>query len=387
MRLLHTADWHAGRTLHGVDRTPEVAGALREIADIALTERVDAILVAGDVFDSRNPSAAAEEAVYDFFLTTGAAGIPSVVIAGNHDAPARLDAIAKVLRLTGVHVVGGFKPAGEGGLVRLTAGGAELRVAALPFLSERRMVSAAALMEESAGQRRGTYRKGMRTLVNNLTQSFDHRGVNVLLMHTTFEGATLTNSEYVFHCTSSYTVPPTLLPESANYAALGHIHKPQSVMSVPSNKARYSGSPLQLDFGEVGDEKGVLLVEAAPGKPTEVTTVPISAGKRLHRLVVKEEELDARMQELAEVEGWLKLVVRLSAPKPGLKERLQHHLENLLVVEQLLPGESEQDLEVVDLRALSLVDAYRAYQKEVRPTADERPLTDLFAKLQDELGA
>ncbi len=387
MRILHTADWHAGRTLHGVDRTPEVRRALEEIAELAVSERADVIVVAGDVFDSRNPSAAAEEAVYDFFLRTSAAGIPSVVIAGNHDSPARLDAVARVLRLADVHAVGGFRPAGAGGLLTLEVGGERLKVGALPFLSERRMVDAEALMESDVGAQRDTYRAIMRKLVDNLAGGFDHGSVNLLAMHTTFEGATLANSEYAFHCTSSYTVPSTIVPDSANYVALGHIHKPQSVVGLPENKARYSGSLLQLDFGEVGDAKGVLLVEASPGKPSRVTTLPLSSGRPLRRVVVEEEELDARMAELERLDGWLKLVVRLGRPRPGLKERLQQHLPDLLVVEQQLPGDPDEELEPIDLKGLSLVDAYQAYLREERGLEETDALVDLFRALHDEVSA
>ncbi len=387
MRILHTADWHAGRTLHGVDRTPEVRQALEEVADLAISERVDVIVVAGDVYDTRNPGAAAEEAVYDFFLRTGSAGIPSVVIAGNHDSSARLDAVARVLKLANVHAVGGFRPAGAGGLLHLEAGGQRLKVAALPFLSERRMVDAEALMTGDVGAQRDTYRAIMRKLVDNLTGGFDHASVNLLTMHTTFEGATLANSEYAFHSTSSYTVPASIVPDSANYVALGHIHKPQGVIGLAPDKARYSGSLLQLDFGEVGDPKGVLLVEAEPGKPSIVTTLPLSAGRQLRRVVVEEDELDARMAELERLDGWLKLVVRLERPRPGLKERLQQHLPDLLIVEQQLPGEADEALEPIDLRALSLVDAYRDYLTEQRGAEGAEELVKLFERLHDEVSA
>ena len=133
MKLLHTADWHAGRTLHGVDRTPEIREVLREIADIALSEAVDLIIVAGDVFDSKNPGADATSAVYEFFLKTGAAGVPSVVIAGNHDSPSRLDASSDLLKLTNVHLVGHPKVAGQGGVFDLEIGNETARVAALPL--------------------------------------------------------------------------------------------------------------------------------------------------------------------------------------------------------------------------------------------------------------
>ncbi|MFA5595305.1 MAG: exonuclease SbcCD subunit D [Trueperaceae bacterium] len=387
MRILHTADWHAGRTLHGADRTPEVRAALTELADMAISEKVDVVVVAGDLFDSRNPSAAAEDAVYDFFLRTGAAGIPSVVIAGNHDSPARFDAVASMLKLTRVHTVGSFRPAGQGGLLQLDLEAGRLKVAALPFLSERRMIDADALLHKDLGAQRDSYREVMRKLVQNLTHGFDHGSVNLLAMHTTFEGATLANSEYAFHCTSSYTVPPSIVPDSANYVAVGHIHKPQPIEGLPENKARYSGSPLQLDFGEVGDAKYALLVEAAPGKPSKVTPLPMSAGRKLFRVAVTEDELDARFDQIAELDGWLKLVVTLERVRPGLKEHLQQTLPNLLTVEQVLPGEKGQDIERIDLRALSLVDAYRSYLVEEKGQEKPDQLVALFQALHDEVSA
>ena len=140
MRILHTADWHAGRSLLGIDRTPEVAEVLLEIAEIALDLEVDLILVAGDLFDGKSPGAAAEEAVFSFFLRTGQEGIKSVVIAGNHDSPARLDAFSRILKLTNVHMVGQPRVAGNGGVFRTEIKGQALQVATLPFISERRIV-------------------------------------------------------------------------------------------------------------------------------------------------------------------------------------------------------------------------------------------------------
>jgi exonuclease SbcD len=384
MKLLHTADWHAGRNLHGVDRTAEVRAALSEVAELAKVEAVDLVVVAGDVYDNRNPSAAAEEAVYDFFLEVSGAGIPSVVIAGNHDSPQRLDAVGSVLRLANVHVVGAYRPAGAGGAFELDLGGERVRVAALPFLSERRMIAAANLIEWGPGEQHDQYRQVMRKLVDNLTGDMDGSSVNLLLMHTTFEGATLANSEYVFHSTSAYTVPASIVPEAVSYAALGHIHKPQAVQGLAENKARYPGSLLQLDFGEAGDARSVVLAELAAGRPTEYRLHQLAAGKPLKRVVASEEELERRVLELASFDGWLKLVVRLQRPRPGLKERLQQDLPNLLLVEQQLPGEEEDD-EAFDLEALSLVDSFREYLRTERGDQGQDELVKLFEKLHDEV--
>lgn len=384
MKLLHTADWHAGRNLHGVDRTAEVRAALSEVAELAKAEAVDLVVVAGDVYDNRNPSAAAEEAVYDFFLEVSGAGIPSVVIAGNHDSPQRLDAVGSVLRLANVHVVGAYRPAGAGGAFELDLGGERVRVAALPFLSERRMIAAANLIEWGPGEQHDQYRQVMRKLVDNLTGDMDGSSVNLLLMHTTFEGATLANSEYVFHSTNAYTVPASIVPEAVSYAALGHIHKPQAVQGLAENKARYPGSLLQLDFGEAGDARSVVLAELAAGRPTEYRLHQLAAGKPLKRVVASEDELERRVLELASFDGWLKLVVRLQRPRPGLKERLQQDLPNLLLVEQQLPGE-EEDEEAFDLEALSLVDSFREYLRAERGDQGQDELVKLFEKLHDEV--
>ena len=174
---------------------------------------------------------------------------------------------------------------------------------------------------------------------------------------------------------------------AANYVALGHIHKPQPVAGQPDNKVRYSGSPLQLDFGEVGDTKHALLVEAQPGKPSTVTPLPVSAGRRLFRVELTEEQLDAQFDELTEIDGWLKLVIKLERMKPGLKERLQQNLPNLLTVEQLMPGETSEELEHVDLRALSLVDSYRTYLEVEKGMEDPSELVGLFQALHDEVSA
>jgi len=384
MKLLHTADWHAGRNLHGVDRTAEVREALSELAELAKAEAVDLVVVAGDVYDNRNPSAAAEEAVYDFFLEVSDAGIPSVVIAGNHDSPQRLDAVGSVLRLADVHVVGAYRPAGAGGAFELDVGGERVRVAALPFLSERRMIAAANLIEWGPGEQHDQYRHVMRKLVDNLTGDMDGGSVNLLLMHTTFEGATLANSEYVFHSTNAYTVPASIVPEAVSYAALGHIHKPQGVQGLAENKARYPGSLLQLDFGEAGDARSVVLAELGAGRPTEYRLHQLAAGKPLKRVVASEDELERRVLELAAFDGWLKLVVRLQRPRPGLKERLQQELPNLLLVEQQLPGE-EEDEEGFDLEALSLVDSFREYLRAERGAEGQDELVKLFEKLHDEV--
>lgn len=384
MRILHTADWHAGRTLHGRDRTPEIRAALAELAEAALDRAVDLIVVAGDLFDTRHPSPAAEEAVYEFFLRTGRAGIPSVVIAGNHDHPGRLDAISDVLGLAGARVIGSARVAGRGGAFTLEAGGERVHVAALPFVSERRIVKVTELLEADEGAQRESYQAGMRKLIGNLTTGFTPDAVNLLVMHATMEGATLAHSEYQFHSTSSYALPADALPATANYVALGHIHKPQGVEGVQGHQARYAGSLVQLDFGEYGDRKVAYLLEARPGRPTELLEeLPIRSGRPLQRVRLTEDELERRSVELAEWDGWLKVVLALDAPRPGLKDRVMSGMKNAIAVEVELPEHEELAEEVVDPGQVDAFEAYGRYYREQRGQEPSEELAAAFRELYE----
>lgn len=382
MKILHTADWHAGRTLHGVPRTAEIREVLQEIAELAKTEAVDLILVAGDLFDTRNPGADAEEAVYAFFVDVGRAGIPSVVIAGNHDSPSRIDASSGLLSLTNTRAFGEVRVAGQGGAFSLQIGDETAQIAALPFISERRIVKVAELLEEDPGRWRERYQEGMRKLIGNLTKPFRPDAVNLLVTHTTMNGATLSNSEYQFHSTENYSLSSDLFPERCNYVALGHIHKPQPIDGYPENAGRYSGSILQLDFGEQGDTKYVYIVEAQVGRPTTLVKAhEIQAGKRLRRVKVTLDELDRRTAELAEFDGWLKVTVNLEHPLPGLKDRIRKSLPNVLVVDPRLPDQEREMQQGVDLEKVSMSEAYAQFYEETRGQAPSNDLKRAFDNL------
>ena len=118
MRFLHTADWHVGKPLRGRSRMEEYAAALEEVAAVAVDRKVDAVLVAGDIFDSPAPPPDAEKLVYDFLARLVSERIPAVLIAGNHDHPRKLGALASLLAGLQIHVRPEVRPPGEGGVVR-----------------------------------------------------------------------------------------------------------------------------------------------------------------------------------------------------------------------------------------------------------------------------
>jgi DNA repair protein SbcD/Mre11 len=382
VKILHTADWHAGRFLHGVDRTPEIREVLREIAEIAQREAVDLILVAGDLFDTRNPGADAEAAVYEFFLTTGRANIPSVVVAGNHDSPSRLEAVKHLLKLANVYIIGNPVVSKQGGTFELHLNGETVRVAALPFVSERRIIKVAELLEADPGQWLEKYQEGMRKLVYNLTESFDSEAVNLLITHLTMDGATLSQSEYSFHCTEAYALKADVFPESLNYVALGHIHKSQRVKDFEEYRGRYSGSILQLDFGEQADTKYVYIVDAQAGKTNDIKEIALTGGRRLKRHNFHYDELERRTPDLQDFGGYIKLALKLDKPRPGLKERIKQAIPNVLAVEFELATE-ELPSDSVDLEKMTLLEAYAQFYQNQKSQVLPDDLRDAFKELYD----
>jgi len=317
VRLLHTADWHLGKVLKGVDRTPEIGEALKALLEIVEKERVDLVVVSGDLFDRPQVSAEAEGHAVAFFLRLRELGVPALVIAGNHDPKERLEALSPLFALAGAEVRGRLLFREEGGVVEV--GG--LRAALLPFVSERALVKR---LFQEAEDRHRTYAEAMRRVLANLESP-------LMLAHIALEGVRPGGGEFSFHLSGSYAVPPSALPLFARYLALGHIHRQQQASEAPL--AWYPGSLVQLDFGEGEEaERGALLVELPPSGPPRVHPLRERWGKPLKTFRLKPEDMDGRFSEMERFPGYLRLVVegRLS---PQEKERLYQALPRLLAIE------------------------------------------------------
>lgn len=284
MRILHTADWHVGRLIRGRSRAEEHRAVLDEIAGIADAERVDLVIVAGDLFDTAAPTAESERIVYRALLALAATGATVVVLAGNHDSDRRLQAVAPLLDLGRVVTRPVFTRPDDGGVVEVASrdGTGSALVACLPFLSQRYVVRADELMAQDADRSSAQYAERVRRLLAALTAGFRDDTVNIVAAHAMVVGATIAGSERLAHTVFEYSISATAFPTAAHYVALGHLHRQQRLAG--PCPVHYSGSPLQLDFGEEGEDKGVLVVEARPGAPARVTPVPLRAGRRLRTL-------------------------------------------------------------------------------------------------------
>jgi exonuclease SbcD len=350
MRLAHTSDWHAGRVFKQVKRLPELQQALEGLADDLEREKVDVLLHSGDVFDSGAPAPEAEQAVFSFFKRVGRAGIRTVVIAGNHDSAPRLEAWGSLAELVGVSVVSRPRPVDAGGVVEVASrdGREVAKVAAMPFAPARWFVSALELAEgrvdEQTGLRldgdvaaRQGYAQSMADLAAHLGGSFRPDTVNVLMSHTHLVGAKYSGSERGVHLGEEWAALPQSLPSAAHYVALGHIHRAQRISSVAA-PAEYAGSPLQMDFGETGEDKSWVLVDARPGQPAAVEHVTYRGGRRLEHVRMDLPTLEREASRMRAEDTLLWVTVPLSTPDPELNSRVRHLLPGAVRVEAELPG-------------------------------------------------
>ncbi len=331
MKLLHTADWHVGRTIRGRSRTPEFDDALREVVGIAVQENVDAVLVAGDLYDHRSPAPEADSLVFEAFVRLHEAGIPVVAIPGNHDSALRLEALAKLLRPIGVAMVPRVVPPEEGSLIEVRAkdGSEAALVACVPFVPQRRFGDAAALFRATEDWYQ-SYAEGMGRVLAAMTEPFRADRVNVLLAHLFTDGAIPGGGEHQITIGIEYAVSPARLPGTASYVALGHVHRPQAVRGAPA-PTRYAGSLLQLDFGETEQTKSITIVEASPGRPAKVREVALSAGRRLLDLEGTLDEVLAKGELLPD--AYLRVRVHTDGPVPGIAERVRDALPNAVGAE------------------------------------------------------
>lgn len=377
MRIVHTSDWHVGRRWKGIQRLDEMEAVLDHLAEFIEREVVDLVLHTGDVFDSRNPPAEAERLVNRFFVRVGKAGAHMVVIAGNHDDPQRLDARSLLSEYANVQILGRPRSAQQGGhRVVSTRIGEKAVVGALPFASAGAWVSALDLAGDEASAR-SKYARMFQRAVQNLSQPFQADAVNLLMAHTHLEGAVFGESERRVHIGEDWAATAQTLPTSASYIALGHIHKPQKVGG--TLPAYYAGSPLQMDFGEVEQEKTFVVVTAKPGKPAQVEHVKYEGGLPLVDLRATLAELERTADEHRD-RCWLRVTVPLAERDPDINRKVRDLLPNALIVKTELP-EAEKHPTMRLAEGASPAEQYSAYYLHEHQAEPDPDVLDAFQQL------
>jgi exonuclease SbcD len=306
VKLLHTSDWHVGKTLRGNSRVDEHRAVLAEVRAVAEAEEVDLVLVAGDLFDTAAPSPESQELVYQTLLGFARAGVEVAVIGGNHDNARALRAVAPVFAGCGVRVVSEPARPSDGGTFSFVArDGTPVNVSMLPFVSQRGIVKADQLMSGEAFDHALLYAQRLGALIAAMCAPFTADAANVLMAHAFVLGGATGGGERAAHLVEEYAVQAPAFPATAGYVALGHLHRAQSLAGATA--LHYCGSPLQLDFGESAQAKQVNVVELVPGLPAKVRAHTLAAGRALRTY---QGTFDQLREAVADDDAWLRLVLR-----------------------------------------------------------------------------
>ena len=378
MKLLHTADWHVGKTIKGQSRLAEHKAVLGDIVRIADTEQVDVVLIAGDLYETAAPTPDAEALVLKTLLDLSDTGTHVIVVAGNHDNAARFEAMRPVFAALGVVVMGApRRPADEGVVEIVGRSGDSVRVALVPFLSQRGIIRTEQLMGQDAGANIATYDERMRRMVAALCAPFADDAVNIVGAHCMVTGAALGGGERTAQTYMDYAIGAAAFPAHAHYVALGHLHRTQQIAG--ASPIWYSGSPLQVDFGEVDGASNVLLVTADRKSPAVVRPVAVAGGRRLRTLRGTVDQLRALAADSDD--AFLRVYVE-GPVKAGLAEDVRELLGDSVVEVRLAAPAQVTRSGRARLTGQSPHELFAAYLESIG--VDDSRLGALFAELLDE---
>ena len=322
MRLLHTSDWHIGRSLHGADLLREQEEVLSGLADVVGAEAVDVVVVAGDVYDRAVPSADATGVLDRVIGRLLRAGATVVLTPGNHDSARRLGTFSGLLSAAGLHVRATTAGLDEPVLLRDEHG--EVAVYGLPYLEPE--IARHELGVPGARSHEAVLAEAMERVRRDLFLRPGAR--SVVLAHAFVGGGVPSDSERDI-CVGGVDLVPAAVFDGVDYVALGHLHRPQTL----TERLRYSGSPLAYSFGEAGQEKQVWLVDLDATGLAGVRALALPTPRPLTVLTGTLDELLADPAHTAVEEHFVSArltdEVRPSDPMRQLQTRFPHcvHLE------------------------------------------------------------
>lgn len=384
MRILHTGDWHFGKTLEGRSRLKEQENFVDELVRIANWQQADLILMAGDVYDSVNPPAAAEQLFYEACAKLTENGRPLVVISGNHDQPERVSSVSPLVARQGITLIG--LPVAEAVTVGVSRTGEIAKIAALPYPSEARLNE---LLSAEGGEEelRKAYSARVGTLMKKLAGQFTPETVNLAMSHIYVLGGLECDSERPIQVGGAYTVDPSALSIGAQYTALGHLHRPQAVKG--EGIIRYSGSPLAYSFSEAGQAKSVMMIDVAPGGAPALEEVHLSCGRPLVRWKAKGglEEVHRWLDEGRDADAFIDLEISLNESLSlGEIQRLRRSRDGFVHIRPIYPEMEREELRQ-ERSGLPVSELFRRfYQRQTGGAEPEDELVQLFLELVAEDG-
>lgn len=385
MKILHTSDWHLGRSLYGRKRYDEFAAFLDWLVHTIETQQIDLLLVAGDVFDTTTPGHRAQELYYRFLCRMAASCCTHVVvIAGNHDSPSFLNAPKEILHMLNVHVVGAVTDTPADEVLVISNADQTAVVCAVPYLRDKdiRTVEPG----ETIDDKNRKLVQGIRQHYAQVAAIAEEKRAALLtktpdadpqpcipiiaLGHLFTAGGKTVDGDGVreLYVGSLAHVDTSVFPESIDYLALGHLHVPQKVGGAA--QIRYSGSPIPMGFGEAGHAKQVVMVEFSC-ENIAVTPLPVPCFQELVRITGSLDEICERMSQLRQAgsRAWLEIEYTGRDRVGSLREMLDEAV-------------ADSDMEIRRIKNRQVMD--RVIQKtRKQETLDDLDPRDVFDRCLD----
>lgn len=373
MRFLHTSDWHLGQKFIGQSRDIEHGLALDWLLETIAAQQVDALIVAGDIFDVNNPPTSAETLYYQFLSRlVGSPCRHIIIIGGNHDAPSKLEAPKNLLQALGIHVIGkAAGPEEELILLKDQAGKPLALVAAIPFLRDRDFqgsISGEGMDDRIQRIKEGIY-KHYHEMAACAQEILDTQKLDIPVLttgHLYAKGAAATEEQANIYIGNLENIAAEQFPEIFDYVALGHIHRPQIVGK--KQHIRYCGSLIPLSFSEIADKKLVLLCDVEHGKGlVNIQEIPVPTFRKLATVRGSLAEIEAKLQKLHDpaspLPAWVEIWVEGDQEVAALDRHLRDiakdlNLELLKIRRQHGSAALDALTETEQLDALSLEDVF-----------------------------
>lgn len=399
MRLIHTSDWHLGQYFFTKSRAAEHQAFLNWLIEQIEQQQVDALIVAGDLFDTGSPPSYARELYNRFVVELQRTGCQLVVLGGNHDSVATLNESRELLSCLNTTVIASAQGSLEQQIVVLNRrdGQPGAVLCAIPFLRPRDLLTSRA--GESGAQKQQALQEAIvehyQALYLAACERREQLGLPLPIVatgHLTTVGVTTSDSVRDIYIGTLDAFPAQAFPP-ADYIALGHIHRAQNVAK--SEHIRYSGSPIPLSFDELGKAKSVFLVDFADGALQQVEALTIPQFQPMQLIKGDLAEIERQLQQFADYAGelpvWLDIEVATQDYLSDIQRRIQLMADELPVEVVLLRRSKEQrrqaiaqqDKETLNELSVNEVFERRLAQEADMPEARQRRMHQLFRQVVD----
>ena len=400
MRILHTGDWHLGKNLEGASRMEEQELFLNDFVDIVEKNKVDLVIIAGDVSDNSNPPARAEKMFYDTLKKLSKNGERLIlVIAGNHDNPERLVAAGPLAMEHGIIMSGTPKTviqcgeygqhkvinSGEG-FIEVEINNEKAVILTVSYPSEKRLNEVLYGEMDSDEDRVKTYGERIKSLFDSLEKNYRSDTINLVVSHLFAMGSEEGGSERSIQLGGSYIVNGSCFPKEAQYIALGHVHKPQIVPGT-NKKARYSGSPLHYNKKEINITKKCFIIDVKANEECVVNEIELKIYKPIE--IWKCESISDAIDKCEENKDrncWVYLEVKCDRyiREDEIKKMKGIKKDILEIIPKL--QSDEEDKSAVTIQEKSFEEIFREFYKKERNIEADDEVVNLLLKLVSEEG-